>query len=122
MKHARLLLAGAALLPALAGCQSHGAESVLGKAPSGPAHTVAEIQTLPKGTPVLLTGEMVEKCPAAGCWFDVRDKTGVVRVDTKAAGFVVLEVPLHKTVTVAGSTSANGDERGVSATGVRYVR
>jgi hypothetical protein len=49
----------------------------------------------------------------------LRDKTGIVRVDTKQAGFVVSEVPLHTTMTVSG-TVASGSEGGVKATGVRY--
>ena len=49
----------------------------------------------------------------------LKDKTGVVRVDTKSSGFVVTEVPLHSTVTVSGAKVA-GTEPGIAATGVRY--
>lgn len=62
---------------------------------------------------------MTEKCPVAGCWFMLRDKTGIVRVDTKNAGFVVTEVPVHTQMTVTG-TVASGTPPGLNATGIRY--
>jgi len=70
-------------------------------------------------TPVVVEGEMIEKCPVAGCWFVLKDKTGVVHVDTKGAGFVVSDVPLHSHLTVAG-TLTPGVQPGIAATGVRY--
>ena len=60
---------------------------------------------------------MIEKCPVAGCWFKLRDQTGVMRVDTKAAGFVVTDVPLHTRMRVQGRADTQG---GVAATGIRY--
>ena len=84
--------------------------------------TPALIQALPTRTaacPVVVQGEMIEKCPVAGCWFVIKDKSGVVRVDTKSAGFVVAEVPLHTRVTVAG-TVTKGSQPQIEATGVRY--
>ena len=63
---------------------------------------------------------MFEKCPTAGCWFRMRDGTGVIKVDTKAAGFVVVNVPLESKVTVAGKVTADGNDVQIEATGVRY--
>lgn len=63
---------------------------------------------------------MFEKCPVAGCWFRLRDRTGTIKVDTKAAGFVVVKVPLATTVTVSGKVVADGDEVMIEAAGVRY--
>ena len=63
---------------------------------------------------------MIEKCPIAGCWFRLRDQTGVIKVDTKSAGFVVVDVPLERQVTVAGKVVADGDDVMVEATGIRY--
>ena len=68
---------------------------------------------------VTLKGEMVERCPTAGCWFDLKDGTGKVRVDTKNAGFVMTEVPLHSQVTVSGTVS-KGNMLLVKASGVSY--
>ena len=62
---------------------------------------------------------MIEKCPVAGCWFKLRDSSGVVRVDTKAAGFVVSDVPLHIQMTVQGKI-VPGAEAGIAASGIRY--
>jgi hypothetical protein len=58
----------------------------------------------------VVAGEVVEKCPVAGCWFDLRDESGTIRVDTKNAGFVVLDVPLHTRMTVAGRVRTKGEE------------
>ena len=77
-----------------------------------------ELAQAPKGKAVQVTGIMVEKCPVAGCWFILKDKTGTVRVDTKSAGFVVSDLPLQTPVTVTG-TVAPGDAPSVSATGLQ---
>ncbi|HMJ92351.1 MAG TPA: hypothetical protein VK530_21190, partial [Candidatus Acidoferrum sp.] len=61
-----------------------------------------------------------EKCPVAGCWFMLRDSSGTIKVDTKNAGFVVVEVPLQSIVTISGRVVTNGTERFIDATGLRY--
>ena len=80
---------------------------------------IMELPSHAAATPVVVEGETSEKCPVAGCWFILKDKTGVVRVDTKGAGFVVSDVPLHSRVTVAG-TLTSGVQPGIAAAGVRY--
>src|SRR5437016_10702195 len=78
-------LAAGLLAVGIAGCDLH-KTSRLGKAPSdGQIVTVSSLK--PAATMVTLHGTMVEKCPVAGCWFMLRDKTGVVKVDTKRSGF-----------------------------------
>lgn len=93
---------------------------MLGTPPQGQATSTAAARSAAPGDVVTVKGEMVEKCPVAGCWFDVRDSSGVLRVDTKAAGFVVLDVPLHTQVVVSGRVAKQGTERVVDATGLRY--
>ncbi len=101
------------------GCQQqHG--SVLGKAPSGEVRTILAVRAGDTPPQVTLSGTMVEKCPVAGCWFRLRDQTGEIKVDTKAAGFVVTAVPLETRMTIAGKISDSGDEVLIEATGVRY--
>jgi len=95
--------------------------TVLGKAPEGETQTILSVKTGPGASPVTIQGVMIEKCPVAGCWFYLRDNTGVIKVDTKSAGFVVLDVPLQSRLTVTGRKSVdNGSEVTVAATGVRY--
>ena len=107
-------------LPALmiAGCGTK-QTSVLGKSPEARPTAVVRELLQKTGRMVTVQGEMVDKCPVAGCWFMLRDKTGIVRVDTKQAGFVVSEVPLHTSMTVSG-TVASGSEADIKATGIRY--
>ncbi len=72
-----------------------------------------------KGKTVLVKGVMVEKCPVAGCWFKLQDKNGIVKVDTKDAGFVVTDIPLKTEITASGKVQ-DGDSPTVLATGIRY--
>jgi uncharacterized protein YdeI (BOF family) len=123
MRYSRIGCFRAALAPAiglaLAGC-GHAEERVLGIKPASEVtSTVQALTKVPAAKQVTLRGEMVEKCPVAGCWFILRDKSGTVRVDTKAAGFVVSDVPLHVTMTVTGNV-VPGTQPGLAATGVRY--
>ena len=104
----------------LLGCKAHTPEPrLLGKPELTlqPA-SVKELNTRAKQT-VTIKGEMVEKCPVAGCWFVLKDKTGTVRVDTKSAGFVVTDVPLHTSLTVTGVVN-KGDQTTLKAMGVAY--
>ena len=114
-----LVTVALATIIAAAGCGGQ-APKVLGAPPEAAANsTVKGIVAASSGKPVTLRGEMTEKCPVAGCWFMLKDKTGIVRVDTKASGFVVSDVPLHSILTVTGTVVA-GIQPGVAATGVRY--
>jgi hypothetical protein len=84
--------------------------TVLGSTPpSGPTIMVARLKSA--STPAVIHGMMIEKCPVAGCWFRLKDSTGVVKVDTKDAGFVVLDVPLGTEMTVAGHMASSGETR-----------
>jgi len=94
--------------------------TVLGKAPKGESRTILAVRDGTTPPDVVLRGVMVEKCPTAGCWFRLSDGTGTLKVDTKNAGFVVVDVPLQSTVLVAGKVVADGNEVLLEATGVRY--
>ncbi|BCM88400.1 hypothetical protein IAD21_00231 [Abditibacteriota bacterium] len=69
---------------------------------------------------VTLHGTMIEKCPIAGCWFVLRDKTGTIRVDTKAAGFSVSAIALQTPVTVSGTVAESDGVKTLVATGLSY--
>lgn len=103
----------------LAGCSGSGGH-VLGVAPTGEPKSIADAQSAAKGTPIVLKGEMVEKCPAAGCWFILRDQKGTMKIDLAAAKFVVVDVPLHSTMTVTGKVAGSGDGRFLDASGLQY--
>jgi uncharacterized protein YdeI (BOF family) len=104
----------------LTGCLKHSPRT-LGTEFDGNSVPVANARRLDPGSRVIVQGIMTEKCPEAGCWFMLRDETGVIRVDTKDAGFVVVDVPLQVSVTVAGRMEKNGGGDGIlKATGLRY--
>jgi hypothetical protein len=101
----------------LAGCSST-QPAVLGKAPSDGAITPISAITQ-SAKPQTIQGVMIDKCPVAGCWFHVRDNSGVVKVDTKYSGFVVMDVPVNSRVTVSGVYQA-GSEQALVASGMSY--
>ena len=92
----------------------------LGNALEGTPISIVATERLTSDLPIVLHGTMTKKCPVAGCWFMLRDETGIVKVDTKNGGFVVVDVPLNTQIAVAGRVVGNGTERFIEATGVRY--
>src|SRR5262245_28427652 len=107
------------LLALVAGCsRPHG--TVLGRAPKGDPRSIISVKAGDTPPDVTVSGAMIEKCPVAGCWFRLRDSTGTVLVDTKAAGFVVVNVPTESQLTVSGKVVTVGDEVLIEAAGIRY--
>ena len=114
-------LAGTVLVCLLLAVGCHKPTStVLGKAPEGEPQTILSVKAGDTPPQVTLSGVMIEKCPVAGCWFRLRDGTGIIKVDTKLAGFVVVDLPLETKMTVAGKIVADGNEVAIEATGLRY--
>lgn len=114
------MLLGAVSISALTfGCHSEPQRLLGASFKEAPPTAIQTLSSNTSPTPVIVQGEMIEKCPVAGCWFMLKDKTGVVRVDTKNAGFVISEVPLHTRMTVAGTVTHSG-QPGIAASGVRY--
>ena len=107
-------------LPLLAGCSGGGPHTLGRPFDDRTPATVAEARMAAPESAIILRGAMTEKCPIAGCWFVLQDSAGTIRVDTQNAGFVVVEVPLQSTVTVAGLVATNASGRFVDATGLRY--
>lgn len=113
----RLLLMIPLICLPLLGCAGR-PSVVLGASPAaGPVVAVRDLK--PSATPVTVQGRIIEKCPVAGCWFMLRDKTGMIKVDTKEAGFVVTDVPLNTMATVTGTFKEVGERR-IAAAGMRY--
>ena len=115
----RIARASLICLLAAAGCHKPQG-TVLGKPPEGALETILSVKAGNTPPRVTVRGVMVEKCPIAGCWFRLRDGTGLIKVDTKSAGFVVVNVPLDSQMTVAGKAVAEGDEVVIEAAGIRY--
>ncbi len=107
------------LLVAGAGC-GKSTPKTLGRTPASEAHNILSIRAGTTPPQINVTGVMIEKCPAAGCWFRLRDSTGVIKVNTKSAGFVVVDVPLETKMTVTGKVIGEGGEAEIEATGLKY--
>ncbi len=104
----------------MVGCGKQPKGTVRGQAPKGDVQNVLAVRSGTTKPQVTLSGEMIEKCPTSGCWFRLRDSTGVIKVDTQTAGFVVADLPLQAQVTVSGKIIANGNDVEIEATGIRY--
>ena len=79
--------------------------------------TVKSMPTSP-GT-VKLSGVMIDKCPVSGCWFHLKDKTGIIKVDLKATNFTSTPIPVNSKVNVYGKY-ASGDDSRLVAVGIEY--
>jgi uncharacterized protein YdeI (BOF family) len=115
----RIARASLICLLAAAGCHKPQG-TVLGKSPDGELRTILSVRAGNTPPQVTVHGAMIERCPVAGCWFRLRDGTSIIKVDTKSARFVVVNVPLDTQMTVAGKVVAEGDEVMIEATGIRY--
>lgn len=102
-----------------AGCHKP-KDRVLGKPFETGLRTVLAVQAGDTPPKVALSGVLVEKCPVAGCWFRLRDDTGIIKVDTKNANFVVVDVPLQTKLTVSGKVATEGGEVILDASGLKY--
>jgi uncharacterized protein YdeI (BOF family) len=103
----------------VAGCSPRGPQ-LLGTSFEGNTVPIAAALETNGSAALVVQGDMTEKCPVAGCWFILQDPSGQLKVDTKNAGFVVVNVPLKSRVTVAGRVTTNGSERLMEATGLRF--
>ncbi len=115
LRHLAVLLC----LGLVCGCGAKN-DRVLGKAPQGGPRKVCLVLGGEAPAQVVMRGTMIEKCPVAGCWFRLQDPSGTIKVDTKAAGFVVSRIPVGATVTVGGKPGWDGSETVLKATGVSY--
>ena len=101
-----------------AGCGEDG--KVLGKYQKDPVSSVLAINAGDAPATLCLEGTMIEKCPQAGCWFRLDDGSGIIKVDTKCASFVVTSVPLNQKVKVSGRIQREGEEPIIQASGLVY--
>jgi len=118
MFHLRTTFAIAALPILVATGCSHKQPVGLGPK-AAQASPIAINQISAKAQNVTIAGTMIDKCPVAGCWFHVKDATGVIKVDTKNAGFVVTDVPIGSHVVVSGKP-LKGESGTISALRMTY--
>jgi len=120
-KHPLMRAVGVLLIAIMLGfgCSKRDA-LVLGQTPNGDTRTINSVKAVGPGTAVVLNGTMIEKCPVAGCWFRLRDETGIIKVDTRSAGFVVAKVPVNSKLVVSGKLVTDGDDVAIEALGIRY--
>lgn len=115
----RLTVLLSVLVVLVASC-SKPAGRILGNAPKGEPKNIIAVKAGDVPPLVTVQGVMIEKCPVAGCWFRLRDRTGTIKVDTKTAGFVVVDLPLETQMTVTGKVVADGNDVALEASGLRY--
>ena len=112
------LLLSILCLTAALGCRRQ--PTVLGQKPDSIPVVIASISARTNSPSLTVRGQIIEKCPVAGCWFYLRDQTGTIKVDTKASRFVVVKIPLGTTVVVSGKIISEGSGRILEASGLEY--
>lgn len=121
MKTIYLLLTLATLGTAIfSGCAKQTQEPQASQQSNTKFVSIAAIRKTKNATPVVAHGIMVEKCPIAGCWFKLHDKTGTIKVDLKATKQTVLDVPLNSEVTVNGKVVPDGSEKMIQAASATF--
>jgi uncharacterized protein YdeI (BOF family) len=98
------------------GCQQTGSRLLGTEQAGAQPSSVAALKTAK--IPISLSGTMTDKCPTAACWFHLKDATGVIKVDVKAAGFTVTDIPNGAVLQVSGRYNKETNE--VEATGIRW--
>ena len=106
------------LLLLLNGCSR--SPGLLGAFAPGPVLSIGAVRSAATAQAVNVKGTLVEKCPVAGCWFYLQDESGRIKVDTKTAGFVVLDVPVGTKVEVSGTVLRDGNEALLGAQGLKF--
>lgn len=86
-------------------------ESSASTQPAPSLTPIGDLKAEQEGTEVAIEGVITKECPHTGCWANVKDETGEIRIDTNAGGFTL---PLHREgskVKVVGKVKVreNGD-------------
>ncbi|MBL7129933.1 MAG: DUF4920 domain-containing protein [Candidatus Omnitrophica bacterium] len=80
---------------------------------------ISKILTKPgsyEGKTVTIEGKIITECPT-GCWFDLKDESGVIYVDLKPSGFAIPQKTGHK-VTVQGEVEKKNEKIVIIGKGV----
>ncbi len=70
-----------------------------------------------EGKLVLLEGRIVTECPT-GCWFNLKDDSGLIYVDVKPSGFAIPQIT-GKAVMVEGKVKLQGKKPILIGEGVK---
>jgi len=69
-----------------------------------------------EGKTVTIEGKIITECPT-GCWFDLKDESGVIYVDLNPSGFAIPQKTGHK-VTVQGKVERKNERIVIIGKGV----
>lgn len=72
------------------------------------------------GEPVQVTGEVVQQCPASGCWFKVKAEGGETFIDLVPSDIRLSENHVGQQARVTGKVIKRGSELAVEATEVEF--
>ena len=101
----------------MAGCSSNQSKQIGSPASNVSIVSISNLVSN-KGT-VRIKGKMIDKCPTAACWLHVKDSSGSIKVDLKAAGFTATDIPVNREITVTGSY-VGGDDKHFDGIGIVY--
>jgi hypothetical protein len=94
-------------------------ESIEADAPSLSAGALSEEML---GQPVQVTGEVVQQCPASGCWFKVKTDSGETFIDLNPSDIRLSDNHVGERARITGKLIKRGSEFAVEATEVEFGR
>jgi len=68
------------------------------------------------GKTVTIQGKIIRECPT-GCWFEVKEDSGIIYVDINPSGFAIPQ-KVGKKVIVEGKVQLRGNQAMLAGTGV----
>lgn len=85
-----------------------------------PQVTAEEISEDLLGQTIVIQGEVTQQCPAAGCWFRLKDPTGEVFVDLNSTDIRVRQDRVGDRAQLTGKVLKRGGELQVEAKTVQF--
>jgi len=126
---AAFLLAGLPAAMFLSGCGSNSrTEEATRDTPDEKTAARADIPSVPAGAleesmvgnTVRLTGEVVEQCPASGCWMKMKDGDGETFVDLLPSPVRLSENRVGQQAEITGEVVRRGSELAIKAQHVEF--
>lgn len=85
-----------------------------------PAVALGELAPELVGRQVAVEGRVTKQCPAAGCWFTIKDGSGELLVDLNSAGLRLAEKRESQHAEVTGRLITRGGQFRLEAESVRF--
>lgn len=126
---AACLLAGLSAAMLLSGCDSKTSTEEVPRKVANESAAAADIPSIPAGSleesmvgnTIQLTGEIVEQCPASGCWMKMKGGNGETFVDLLPSPVRLSENRVGQQAQITGEVVRRGSELAIEAQQVEFT-